>query len=451
MDSSSANESARGASMLAKVLRPFGAVRAEETGSASLLTFAVFLLLVAYYFLKVVREPLILEEGGAEVKSYAAAAQAMLLVLVVRGYDALSSRMRRMPLVVTVSGTLAATILAFAALAAAGVRIGIPFYLFVGIFSLTILAQFWALANDVYSEEQGKRIFAILGIGSSTGAVVGAKLASTLFVSLRAAGLLAVAAVLVMAALGVLGLVHRRERIEHRVTESRTPARGVSAWRLVFAQRYLLLIAVMTVLLDWINSTGEHLLERTLLEQAAVEKAAGGIVDIEAYIAEFKGSYFGWFNFVGYLLQLFVASRALRYLGVRGTLFILPALSLTGYTLMAIAPVLAAIRVAKIAENSVDYSRESTARQALYLVADRDSKYNAKTLIDTFAVRAGDVCAAAMVAVAHAIGLGARPLAAVNALLVVFWIAVVLGIAREHRRRSESSDAVIATREVAAT
>jgi ATP:ADP antiporter, AAA family len=285
------------------------------------------------------------------------AAQAMLLVLVVRGYDALSSRMRRMPLVVTVSGTLAATILAFAALAAAGVRIGIPFYLFVGIFSLTILAQFWALANDVYSEEQGKRIFAILGIGSSTGAVVGAKLASTLFVSLRAA---------VMAALGVLGLVHRRERIEHRVTESRTPARGVSAWRLVFAQRYLLLIAVMTVLLDWINSTGEHLLERTLLEQAAVEKAAGGIVDIEAYIAEFKGSYFGWFNFVGYLLQLFVASRALRYLGVRGTLFILPALSLTGYTLMAIAPVLAAIRVAKIAENSVDYSRESTARQALY-------------------------------------------------------------------------------------
>jgi ATP:ADP antiporter, AAA family len=84
-------------------------------------------------------------------------------------------------------------------------------------------------------------------------------------------------------------------------------------------------------------------------------------------------------------------------------------------------------------------------------VADRDSKYNAKTLIDTFAVRAGDVCAAAMVAVAHAIGLGARPLAAVNALLVVFWIAVVLGIAREHRRRSESSDAVIATREVAAT
>src|SRR3954462_1602339 len=138
------------------------------------MTLTVFLLLTAYYFLKTAREPLILLHGGAEGKSYAAAGQAVLLVGVVRVYAALARRVGRMTLIASVYLFFTANLVFFAALARAGVDIGVPFYLWVGIFSNTVIAQFWSFANDVYSAEQGKRLFAVLGIGSSVGAVAGA-------------------------------------------------------------------------------------------------------------------------------------------------------------------------------------------------------------------------------------------------------------------------------------
>ena len=54
------------------------------------------------------------------------------------------------------------------------------FFLWVGIFNLMVMAQFWSFANDLYTSEQGKRLFAIVGFGGSVGAVVGALLTSVL-------------------------------------------------------------------------------------------------------------------------------------------------------------------------------------------------------------------------------------------------------------------------------
>ena len=165
----------------ARLLRPFARVEAGEALTALALTATVFLLLTAYYFLKVAREPLILLHGGAEVKSYAAAGQSLLLLLVVRAYSALAQRVGRMKLVASVYLFFAGNLVLLAALARADVAaLGVVFYLWVGVFKVTAIAQFWSFANDIYTAEQGKRLFAILGIGSSVGAVVGAKLAKQL-------------------------------------------------------------------------------------------------------------------------------------------------------------------------------------------------------------------------------------------------------------------------------
>ena len=145
-----------------------------------MMTVSAFLLLTAYYLLKTVREPLILLQGGAEVKLYARAGQAVLMVGVVHLYGELARRVGRMKLLTIVFLFFISNLAVFTVLAKADVPIGLPFFLWVGVFSYTIVAQFWALAADIYSDEQGRRLFPIIGAGSSIGAVVGGLFAKSL-------------------------------------------------------------------------------------------------------------------------------------------------------------------------------------------------------------------------------------------------------------------------------
>ena len=122
-------------------------------------------------------------------------------------------------------------------------------------------------------------------------------------------------------------------------------------------------------------------------------------------------------NLVGFLLQLFVTSRVIRFIGVRGALFILPVLALINYSIIAVAPILAVVRIGKILENSTDYSIQNTLRQALFLPTSREAKYKAKAAIDTFFTRAGDVLSAAFVGLGQATGVATPIFAGLNVVL----------------------------------
>src|SRR5262249_18500530 len=130
---------------------------------------------------KPVRESLILSGAGAEIKSYAGAAQAMLFLVLVPAYGAIASRVSRIRLINGVTAFFILNLAIFYVLGRQAVPIGVVFFLWVGLFNVMVVAQFWAFANDIYSQEQGKRLFAIVGIGSSLGAVFGAEVASLLF------------------------------------------------------------------------------------------------------------------------------------------------------------------------------------------------------------------------------------------------------------------------------
>jgi AAA family ATP:ADP antiporter len=123
-------------------------------------------------------------------------------------------------------------------------------------------------------------------------------------------------------------------------------------------------------------------------------------------------------------------------MGVRGAMFILPVLALVNYSIIAVAPILAVVRVGKILENATDYSIQNTIRQALFLPTTREAKYKAKAAIDTFFTRFGDLVQAAIVFGGVSIGLGIGGFAWLNVALTVAWLAVAGQIAREHRRRT---------------
>ncbi len=430
---------------LARLLRPFARIEPEEAVGAVVLAAIVFLLLTAYYLLKTAREPLILLHGGAEVKSYASAGQAALLVLVVRVYSSVAKRVQRVRLLGVIYLFFASNLVLFAILAAAGANIGVPFFLWVGVFNYTSIAQFWAFAADSYTAEKGARVFTVLGIGSSLGAVVGARIARDL-IGLGPQALMIAAAVILVACVALLAWVDRRLSVPRALgpVHPEPPASLTRdrPFELLRRDRYLMLIAGMTLVLNWVNATGEYVLDRSLL--AAVHDNGLSGHAASAFIGAFKAQYFAWINAVGILLQLFAVSRILTRLGVKNALLFQPAVSLVGYTMLVFAPTLALIRLVKVGENSIDYSLQNTARQALYLVSSRVEKYVGKTTVDTIFVRLGDVLSACVVAGGVAIAASTRAFAILNVILVSVWVVLVFAIGREHQRRTGEGEELVA-------
>lgn len=414
------------------MLRPFTRVEASEVASVVLMTLAAFLLLTAYYLLKTVREPLILLSGGAEVKLYARAGQAVIMTGVVYAYGELARRVGRMKLLAIVFLFFVSNLAVFAALARTSVNIALPFFLWVGVFSYTIVAQFWALAADIYTEEQGKRLFPIIGGGSSIGAVAGAKLAQHL-VPYGPSMLMTVAVFVLLVCVALVVWIERRaiDTLAHQQDKHPDePLADVSAFHLLSRDRYLLFIAGLVILLNWVNSSGEYLLDRTLV--AAAKQSGQGM----AYVGAFKGNYYAWYNGIGVALQLFAVSRILRVAGVRKALFFMPVFALGAYATAALFPVIAVMRVVKIGENSLQYSLQDTTRHALFLVTSRAEKFVGKTAVDTIAVRIGAIMSALFVFVGTRHGWSTSRFAAINVALAAAWLGFAFLIGREHRRRS---------------
>jgi AAA family ATP:ADP antiporter len=418
-------------------------VRPGEAPTALLLTLNVFLLLTAYYLLKVAREPLILVQGGAEVKSYAAVGQSLLLVPVTAVYGWLAARVRRMALIAWVTAFFCLNLVGFAAVGLEGVPVGVAFFLWVGIFNVTIVAQFWSFAADLYTEDQGKRLFAIIGVGSSVGAVAGASIADGLSrLGLGPFGLMQVAAGVLLVCLGITYAVHRRESDGDAVAKRPPPPvlHGGNGFALVFRDHYLLLFAGLVFVLNVITKTGDYVLDRKLLE-AAHEASHSSGVTVGGFIGTFKARYFEWINVLGVVLQVLVVSRAIKYLGLRGALAIMPAASLLGYGAALVSPVLSVLFVARVVESSLDYSLSNTTRQALWLVTSRDDKYKAKQVIDTFIVRAGDAVSAGVVWFGSHAKLPPQGFLAINVALSLTWLVIAWQLGRNYTSRIPQAEA----------
>jgi len=197
------------AGRLDRLLSPFADVRDGEARGALLLALNAFLLLAAYYVIKPVREALILTGGGAEVKSYSSAGQALLLLFLIPAYGRFASRVSRVGLITWVTLFFISNLIVFYALGVAKTPLlGVAFFLWVGIFNVMIIAQFWGFANDVYTPEQGKRLFAIVAVGSNTGAILGAWVAKPLIAAAGVYVPLLIAAAMLGACIALSRRVH---------------------------------------------------------------------------------------------------------------------------------------------------------------------------------------------------------------------------------------------------
>jgi len=432
---------------LERFLRLFADVQAGEGAKALLLMTTVFLILTGYSLIKPVREALIITAGGAELKTYLSGVMALLLLLVVPAYGALASRVNRIRLITTVILIFVSNLVAFFALRGLNaLYYAVAFYIWIGIFNVCVVAQFWSFANDVYDPAQGKRLFAIVGVGSTVGAIAGAAIAKLMGKRLGPYVPMLLCAGVLLVCLVLFHVIHALDRREprDRVRASQAaadqPLGGAGALKLLMDNRYLLLIGLLVLLANWVNTNGEYIISKTFKVMADRMVAAGqtGGLPAEAFQKQLALEFFAGYqlavNILTATLQLFVVSRIFKWFGVRVALFVLPLIAMFGYGMMAWVPLLAYIRVAKIAENGCDYSIQNTARHALWLPTTREEKYKAKAAMDTFPQRMGDVLSACVVWLAARLVLPVRDMAVLNLALVVLWLLVVVGIARHHRR-----------------
>lgn len=317
-------------------------VRHGEALTALLMTLNVFILLTAYYVIKPVREGLILEmEGGAEYKSFMSGGIAVALTFLVPAYSAVASRVSRGRLVIGVTLFFISHLVLFylaSSIPAVRARLGLVFFLWVGVFNVMLVAQFWAFANDIYDEAAGRRLFPLVGIGASLGAALGAQVAALLAEPVGRYQLLLVGAGLLSFCAVLFHWVNQREsaRIKPEAGAApkveNTPRKRGFGFDLVFRHKYLMLLAAYSLTFTLVNTNGEYLLSKLFkaAAHAAVDNgsiAAGSEGD---FLTAAYGRFFFYVNVLGVLLQTFVVSRVVKYGGLKLAFFVFPLIAALG-------------------------------------------------------------------------------------------------------------------------
>jgi len=467
-----------------RLLRLFADIRRGEAAKALLLALNVFLLLLAYYILKPLRESLLLVDKDAPVvKSCLGGAQAVLFIFVIKAFSRLASKVPRHVLITWTTLFFISNLGVFYLLHVGGLAqkpMGILFFIWVGIFNYFVIAQFWGFANDLYTDEVGKRTFPLVALGATTGGLVATlpfmkKLRDILGGNWEFK-LMLIAGCLLFLCIVLARTIHRRDVRKAREEREKgtagaadgpcvreQPLKASGGFRLVFKSRYLLLIAAMIGLYNFVNATGEYIMTDVTVKQSiasgtpapdgaalqrpgapAGEQAGDGLparTESKAIHSAFMDYQF-LTNLIALVIQLFLVSRVFKWVGVGGALLFLPLIALGGYALISFGAVLALVKGVKAFENGTDYSLQNTTKAALFLVTKREEKYKAKAAIDTFFVQGGDTLSAlAVLAGTQLLGLPIERYALLNVAVLAVLVIVCLRIIRAYKKRKGAVDA----------
>jgi len=434
-------------SIFYRLFRLFTIVYPGEVPKALLLFINSFLIMFGYYQIKAVRSGLLLSAHDASIQSYLAIPQAILLIFVVKWFSKVASRYPRHLLITYVTLFCISNLILFNIMNWAGVSVsimGIVFFIWIGMYNLLIPAQFWGFANDIYSEEEGKRLFPLIAFGASLGGVVGPLFAKQIVGFMGSYGMMWVTSAVLVLCILMTWIIHNRDIREVRAAAvggaakaKEQPLDKSGGFRLIFKSRYLLYIALMIGLYNFINALGEFMFS-SLQQKVALRvlgTAASGGADLQNYISSAFAGYQSLGSIVGVIVQLFLVSRIFRWVGISGALLFLPVIALGGYGFATFGASLLLMKWIKAVENGTDYSLMKTARSALFLITKREEKYKAQAAIETFFVRGGDTLNALVVWVGTtALALSIEGFAVINVVSILVWITLTLLIMREYKR-----------------
>lgn len=317
----------------------------------------------------------------------------------------------------------------------------------ISVFSLFNVSIFWAFMADLWESGQGKRLFGFIGVGGTLGGIAGSSLAAWCVTLIPPAWLLLVAVLFLEAAVlcvrRLSALFHVDETIDSNTilrvaddqpSKSRGPGLlsgdgALGGFLEIVRSRYLLLICGYMVLFT-ITSTLLYVEQRRIVAAHFPTEAAktGALAHIDL-----------WTNTVTAIVQILLAGRIIKFLGIGGALALLPLLTAAGFAALAETRLFVVLMVVQVLRRSADYALVRPAREVLFTVLPREQKYKAKNLIDTVIYRGGDALGAWMSTEISGHGTGPRVLAVIAAPLTLVWGLVGLSLGRAQSRRAATT------------
>jgi AAA family ATP:ADP antiporter len=390
-----------------------------------------FVVLASYYVLRPIRDD-IGAAGGLENLSWMYTGTMTVMLLANALFSALvakSSRRRFIPVTYRffIANLLVFYLLMKLAPAAQQVWVGRCFFVWVSVFNLFVVTVFWAFMTDIFNTDQGKRLFAFIGVGGTLGAIVGGAATALLVKKIGPLNLLFISAILLEIAarcVGFFPVQFTKANAPPSRADGEEKPLGGNIWAgvtHVIGSPYLLGICAF-LLFYGITSTVAYFQQADIAAHQFQDRA-----NRTAFFAQVDVSV----NVLTILVQAFLTGRLLKWLGVGITLALLPAVNLIGFLAMGWMPVLSLLVAFQTLRRASNFAVSRPAREVLFTVLRREDKYKAKSFIDTFVYRLGDQIGAWSYPLLIWFGLGLTGISFVAAPLAAVWCGLSLWLGRK--------------------
>jgi ATP:ADP antiporter, AAA family len=393
----------------------------------------IFSVLSSYYILRPIRDEMGVA-GGVENLQWLFTGTLLGMILVNPPFAALVAKLPRVRFIAVTYRFFMVNLLIFIVLlhmanAEQYIWVGRVFFIWASVFNLFVVSVFWALMVDVFDSEQGKRLFGFIAAGATLGGIAGSSITAALAKEVPATYLLLGSTVLLEAAVFSVRRLSRLSDALHRrpVAQSGEALIGgnvLSGLTHAFKSPYLVNVGVY-ILLFTITSTFLYFQQAEIARSAFADRGAR-----TAFFARIDL----WVNVLTLGAQLFLTGRVLRAIGIALTLALLPALSVLGFSALAMTPTIAALVVYQVLRRAGNFAFARPTREVLFTVVPREDKYKAKSFIDTVIYRAGDQVGAWSYAALGFLGMGMTGISVVAVPLSLAWLINSLWLGRKQEK-----------------
>ena len=392
-----------------------------------------FCLLAAYYLLRPLRDEMGIA-GGVRNLQWLFTATFLVMLGAVPLYGALVARLPRRRFIPVVYRFFALNLLAFWVALWLGhgtQNVARVFFVWISVFNLFAVSVFWSFMADLFSAEQGKRLFGFIAAGGTLGALVGPALALVLAVPLGPHNLLIVAAVLLEAA------VFCMVRLEPAAAVS-TPAASAELGGSVFAgipmvlrSPYLAGIALWVALLS-IAGTFVYFQQASIVAAASDDPAVRTRIFATIDLAV---------GILTVMVQFLATGRLIARFGVGPAAALLPLVFAAGFAALAVSPMLAVVIAFQAIQRTANFALSNPAREVLFTVLAREEKYKAKNVIDIVVFRGSDAVGGWLFTALRSLGMELQAIAAAAIPAMLAWLALALALGRAQERRAGAARA----------
>jgi len=419
-------------SMLAAVVNKLVDIRDDNEFKGLLAATAYgFFIMFSYYILRAVRDEISSADRGNLQILWTAVFLVMLLAVPL--YSWVASKWSRAVFVPLANRFFIACLIGFwlcLVLLPESARVWIDrvFYVWTSVFALFVVSVFWGFLSDCFNNDQARRIFSFIAVGSSIGGIVGSSLTAVLAEMVPTFSLLLIACgPLEIASWCALSLHRRFATGGVRVQgESQRPITG-GAWvgmKAVFSSPYLIGIALFIALMTFVSTVlyfQQANLVAEVINDRGMRTAFFARVDLAV-------------NILTIVLQVYLTARIIKWIGVGITLALVPIAAALGFLALGLYPTLAVLVVVQVFYRAGRYGFAKPAREILWTVLDRKAKYKAKPFLDAAVYRGGDLVSGWIYTGLAAVGLSIGAIALVAAPVAAIWALLGIGLGRRQEQ-----------------